>query len=341
MKVFITGVTGQLGHDVMIEAVRRGHEVFGSGGRKGEDMKVFVTGVGGQLGHDVVNELERRGNESIGSDIAEQYSGVLDDSPVVNVPYVQLDITDRESVSRTIEDIRPDVIIHCAAWTAVDAAEDEENRTKVDRINHLGTQYIAEATKTVGAKMVYISTDYVFDGEGDRPWKPDDKCYAPLNVYGQSKLDGELAVSSILDKYFIVRIAWAFGLNGKNFIKTMINVGKMHNTVRVVEDQIGTPTYTLDLARLLVDMVETEKYGYYHVTNEGGYISWYEFTKEIYRQAGMETVVVPVTTKEYGLSKAARPFNSRLDKSKLELNGFKPLPTWQDALSRFLREYLK
>ena len=342
VKVFVTGVTGQLGHDVVIEAVKRGHEVIGSGGRnKGEEMKVFVTGVGGQLGHDVVNELFGRSYEAVGSDIAEQYSGVHDGSAVVNVPYVQLDITNREAVGKTMEEIHPDVIIHCAAWTAVDAAEDEENKEKVDRINHLGTQYIAEAAKTVDAKMVYISTDYVFDGQGERPWEPDDKCYAPLNVYGNSKLDGELAVSSILDKFFIVRIAWAFGLNGKNFIKTMINVGKTHDTVRVVNDQIGTPAYTLDLARLLVDMIETEKYGYYHATNEGGYISWYDFTCEIYRQAGMDTTVLPVTTAEYGLSKAARPFNSRLDKSKLEMNGFKPLPTWQDALSRFLGEYMK
>ena len=322
----------------MIEAVKRGHVVIGSGGRKGEDMKVFVTGVGGQLGHDVVNELERRGHESVGSDIAEQYSGVQDGSAVVNVPYIQLDITDKAAVGKTIEEIHPDVIIHCAAWTAVDAAEDEENKEKVYRINHLGTQYIAEAAKAVDAKMVYISTDYVFDGQGERPWEPDDKCYAPLNVYGQSKLEGEMAVSSILDKYFIVRIAWVFGLNGKNFIKTMINVGKTHDTVRVVNDQIGTPTYTLDLARLLVDMVETEKYGYYHATNEGGYISWYDFCVEFYKQYGLDTKVIPVTTAEYGLSKAARPFNSRLEKKKLVEAGFKPLPTWQDAVKRYLAE---
>lgn len=326
----------------MIEAVQRGHKVIGSGGRKGEDMKVFVTGVGGQLGHDVVNELDRRGHESIGSDIQAVYSGVQDGSAVVSVPYVQLDITDREAVARTIEEVRPDVIIHCAAWTAVDAAEDEENREKVDAINHLGTQYIAEAAKAVDAKMVYISTDYVFNGQGERPWNPDDKVFAPLNVYGKSKLDGELAVSSILDKYFIVRIAWVFGLNGKNFIKTMINVGKTHDTVRVVNDQIGTPTYTLDLARLLVDMVETDKYGYYHATNseseEGGYISWYDFCCEFYRQYGLTTKVIPVTTAEYGLSKAARPYNSRLYKGKLIEAGFKPLPTWQDAVSRYLKE---
>ena len=301
-------------------------------------MKVFVTGVGGQLGHDIVNELSRRKYEAVGSDIQPKYSGVTDGSAVTRTPYIQLDITDRDAVRKTIIDMNPDVIIHCAAWTAVDAAEDDANKEKVDRINHLGTQYIAEAAKTADAKMVYLSTDYVFDGQGDRPWKPDDKCYAPLNVYGQSKLDGELSVSSTLEKYFIVRIAWVFGLNGKNFIKTMINVGKTHDTVRVVNDQIGTPTYTLDLARLLVDMIETEKYGYYHATNEGGFISWYDFCCEFYKQYGLDTKVIPVTTEEYGLSKAARPFNSRLDKSKLIEAGFKPLPTWQDAVARYLKE---
>ena len=331
-------MTGQLGYDVVKEFVKRGHEVVGSGGRAGDDMKVFVTGVGGQLGHDVVNELERRGYQSIGSDIQEKYSGVADGTAVVTVPYVQLDITDKEAVQKTIGNLQPDVIIHCAAWTAVDAAEDEENKPKVDAINHLGTQYIAEAAKAVDAKMVYISTDYVFDGQGERPWEPDDKNYAPLNVYGASKLAGELAVSSTLEKFFIVRIAWVFGLNGKNFIKTMISVGKTHDTVRVVNDQIGTPTYTLDLARLLGDMAETEKYGYYHVTNEGGYISWYDFCCEFYKQYGLDTLVVPVTTAEYGLSKAARPFNSRLEKSKLVKAGFKPLPDWRDAVSRYLKE---
>lgn len=322
----------------MIELVKRSYEVIGSGGRKGEDMKVFVTGVGGQLGHDVVNELYGRNYDAVGSDIASQYSGIQDSSAVVTVPYIQLDITDKKAVSKTIEEIHPDVIIHCAAWTAVDAAEDEENQEKVDRINHLGTQYIAEAAKTIDAKMVYISTDYVFNGQGERPWNPDDKVFAPLNVYGQSKLDGEMAVSSILDKYFIVRIAWVFGLNGKNFIKTMINVGKTHDTVRVVNDQIGTPTYTLDLARLLVDMIETEKYGYYHATNEGGYISWYDFCVEFYKQYGLKTKVIPVTTAEYGISKAARPFNSRLYKGKLVEAGFKPLPDWKDAVRRYLAE---
>ena len=305
-------------------------------------MKVLVTGVGGQLGHDVINILAARGYEAVGSDIQTEYSGVQDDSSVVSTPYIQLDITDRNAVSEKIEGLKPEAIIHCAAWTAVDAAEEESNREKVDRINHLGTQYIAEAAKVVDAKMVYISTDYVFDGRGERPWEPDDKRYAPLNVYGQSKLDGELAVSSILEKYFIVRIAWVFGLNGKNFIKTMINVGKTHDTVRVVNDQIGTPTYTLDLARLLVDMIETDKYGYYHATNSevepGEYISWYDFCCEFYRQYGLSTKVIPVTTEEYGLSVAARPYNSRLNKSKLEGAGFAPLPDWKDAVSRYLKE---
>lgn len=322
----------------MIKLVKRGHKVIGSGSRKGEEMKVFVTGVGGQLGHDVVNELNRRSYESVGSDIQLGYSGIQDGSAVVSVPYIQLDITDKDAVSKTIDDIHPDVIIHCAAWTAVDAAEKEENKEKVDAINHLGTKYIAEAAKAVDAKMVYISTDYVFDGQGERPWEPDDKCYAPLNVYGKSKLDGELAVAGMLEKYFIVRIAWVFGLNGKNFIKTMINVGKTHSTVRVVNDQIGTPTYTLDLARLLVDMIETDKYGYYHVTNEGCYISWYDFTVEIFRQAGINTEVIPVTTSEYGLSKVKRPKNSRLNRSKLITQGFQPLPNWENAIERYLEE---
>lgn len=301
-------------------------------------MRVFVTGVGGQLGHDVVNELISRGYETVGSDIQPTYSGINDGSAVISAPYVQMDITDSASVNEIIKDYNPDAIIHCAAWTAVDAAEDPDSVDKVFAINSCGTKYIAEAAKSVDAKMVYISTDYVFDGQGERPWQPDDKCYAPLNVYGKSKLEGEIAVSSILEKYFIVRIAWVFGLNGKNFIKTMINVGKTHDTVRVVNDQIGTPTYTLDLARLLVDMIETDKYGYYHATNEGGYISWYDFCCEFYRQYGLNTTVLPVTTAEYGLSKAFRPFNSRLDKSKLVAAGFTPLPTWQDAVGRYLKE---
>ena len=299
-------------------------------------MKIFVTGVCGQLGHDVMNELAKRGMEGIGSDISEQYSGVKDGSAVVNMPYMQLDITDEAAVKKTISYVRPDAVIHCAAWTAVDLAEDDDKVDKVRSVNALGTGYMAKACKEIGAKMMYISTDYVFDGQGMEAWEPDCKDYRPMNVYGQTKLEGELAVSETLDAYYIVRIAWVFGLNGKNFIKTMLNVGKNHDTVRVVNDQIGTPTYTLDLARLLVDMIMTDKYGYYHATNEGGYISWYEFACEIYRQAGMATNVIPVSTKEYGLSKAARPFNSRLDKKKLVDNGFEPLPSWQDALTRYL-----
>ena len=301
-------------------------------------MKFFVTGVGGQLGHDVMNEIASRGFEGVGSDIAPVYSGVADGTEVTSMPYVQLDITDSEAVASVLAEVKPDVVVHCAAWTAVDAAEDEENKEKVFSINAKGTENIAKVCKELDCKMIYISTDYVFDGQGDRPWEPDDKNYAPLNVYGESKLQGELAVSSILEKYFIVRIAWVFGLNGKNFIKTMINVGKTHDEVRVVNDQIGTPTYTYDLSRLLVDMAETDKYGYYHATNEGGYISWYDFCVEFYKQYGLETKVTPVTTAEYGLSKAARPFNSRLDKSKLVEAGFTPLPTWQDAVSRYLKE---
>ena len=301
-------------------------------------MKFFVTGVGGQLGHDVMNELAKRGHVGVGSDMAPAYSGVADGSAVTTMPYVQLDITDAAAVEKAISEVNPDAVIHCAAWTAVDLAEDDANVAKVRAVNAGGTQNIANACKKLGCKMTYISTDYVFDGQGTEPWKPDCKDYKPLNVYGQTKLEGELAVSGTLEKYFIVRIAWVFGLNGKNFIKTMLNVGKSHDTVRVVNDQIGTPTYTLDLSRLLIDMNETEKYGYYHATNEGGFISWYDFTCEIFKQAGYSTKVVPVTTAEYGLSKAARPFNSRLDKSKLVEAGFKPLPTWQDALARYLKE---
>ena len=301
-------------------------------------MKVFITGVGGQLGHDVLNELCKRGYEAVGSDLAERYSGVQDGSAAASAPYVRLDITDADAVRRAIQGLEPDVIIHCAAWTNVDAAEDGENREKVDRINRLGTGYIAQAAKAVDAKMIYISTDYVFDGQGNRPWEPDDRCYAPLNVYGKSKLEGELAVASILQKYFIVRIAWAFGRNGNNFIKTMIRAGKTHDTVRVVNDQIGTPTYTLDLARLLADMAQTNKFGYYHATNEGGYISWYDFCCEVYQQYGLSTRVIPVTTAEYGLIKAARPSNSRLEKKKLIEAGFEPLPHWKDAVRRYLAE---
>lgn len=295
-------------------------------------MKVFVTGVGGQLGYDVMNELAKRGHEVIGSDIQDKENIALP------YAYVQLDITDKKAVENTITSIQPDAVIHCAAWTAVDAAEEEQNKAKVFAINVDGTRNIAEACKKCDCKMIYISTDYVFNGQGEEPWQADCKDYSPLNVYGKSKLQGELAVAELLEKYFIVRIAWVFGKNGNNFIKTMLNVGKKYDTLRVVNDQIGTPTYTFDLARLLVDMIETDKYGYYHATNEGGYISWYDFACEIFKQARYATKVIPVTTEEYGLSKAQRPFNSRLDKEKLGENGFKSLPDWQDALKRYLSE---
>lgn len=293
-------------------------------------MKAFVTGVGGQLGYDVMNELISRGYEAVGSDILESVS--------YDFKYIQLDITDKKDVNKCLAEIRPDVVIHCSAWTAVDDAEKEELKEKVYAINVSGTEYIAEACKKLDCKMIYISTDYVFNGEGTEPWLPDCKDYNPINYYGETKLKGEQAVSTILDKYFIVRIAWVFGLNGKNFIKTMINVGKTHKEVKVVNDQIGTPTYCLDLSRLLVDMSETEKYGYYHATNEGGYISWYDFCVEFYKQYGLDTKVIPVSTEEYGLSIAKRPENSRLEKSKLTKSGFKPLPLWQDAVKRYLRD---
>ena len=302
------------------------------------NMKILVTGVNGQLGHDVVNELIARGHEGIGSGSSAAYHGVADGSAAAVGPYVQMDITDEKAVQAVMEKIRPDAVIHCAAWTAVDAAEDQENQAKVYAVNVLGTKNIAQFCKELDAKMLYISTDYVFNGQGTEPWKADCQTFDPLNVYGKSKLEGELAVKELLEKYFIVRIAWVFGLNGNNFVKTMLKVGKNHDTLRVVNDQIGTPTYTADLARLLVDMLETEKYGTYHATNEGGYISWYDFATEIFRQAGYPTKVIPVTTEEYGLSKARRPYNSRLDKSKLEEMGFKPLPDWKDAVGRYLKE---
>lgn len=301
-------------------------------------MKVFVTGVAGQLGHDVMNELHKRGFAGVGSDLAPVYSGIADGSAVTAMPYVSMDITDAAAVDAVLSQIQPDVVVHCAAWTAVDLAEEADQQAKVWAINVDGTANIAAVCKKLGCKLIYISTDYVFDGQGELPWKPDCTDYDPLSYYGLTKLAGEKAVSAVLERYFIVRTAWVFGLNGKNFIKTMLNVGKKYDRVRVVNDQIGTPTYTLDLARLLVDMAQTEKYGYYHATNEGGYISWYDFTCEIYRQAGYNTQVIPVTTEEYGLSKAARPFNSRLDKSKLTEMGFAPLPDWRDALTRYLKE---
>ena len=283
-------------------------------------MKILVTGAKGQLGSDLVERLKICGHNPVGVDIED------------------MDITDYSEVERVLLGEKPDAVIHCAAWTAVDAAEDCPE--KVHAVNAAGTANIAAACGKINCKMMYISTDYVFDGQGDVPWKPDCKDYKPLNIYGKTKLEGELSVSKTLDKFFIVRIAWVFGVNGNNFIKTMLKLGKTHDEIRVVNDQIGTPTYTADLAALLADMIVTEKYGYYHATNEGGYISWYDFACEIFKQAGYSVKVIPVSTAEYGMSAAVRPFNSRLDKSKLAECGFNPLPDWRDALKRYL-EILK
>ena len=301
-------------------------------------MKVFVTGVNGQLGHDVMNSLYYAEIDAIGSDIKESYSGVQDGSPACTMPYIGLDLTDEEKTRKVIAEEEIDAIIHCAAWTAVDAAEEPENQAIVEKINGEVPGVLARIMKERDGKMLYLSTDYVFSGEGTEPWSPDERNFSPINFYGKTKLMGEERIREVLEKYFIVRIAWVFGLNGKNFIKTMLKVGKSHEEVRVVNDQIGNPTYTLDLAELLVDMICTEKYGNYHATNEGDYISWYDFTKEIYRQAGLKTKVIPVSTEEYGLSKAKRPKNSRLDKKKLRQQGFVPLPDWKNALSRYLEE---
>ena len=300
-------------------------------------IKFFITGANGQLGRDLIHELFSRGFDCVASDLAESFTGPE------KCEYVQLDITDFNDVKETLKKFKPDKIIHCAAWTAVDAAEDEENKSKVFAVNVTGTSNIATACKEIdsiagGAPvMTYISTDYIFDGTGNRAWTPDDENFKPLNFYGQTKLEGELAVKKFLEKFFIVRIAWVFGPHGNNFVKTMLKLSKTHDTLRVVNDQIGTPTYTPDLARLLVDINLTEKFGIYHATNEGGYISWYDFAKEIFSQAGLNNIkVIPVSSAEYGAAKAKRPFNSRLDKSKLKISGFKILPAWQDALKRYL-----
>ena len=297
-------------------------------------MKVLVTGVNGQLGRDVVNALSQRGAEAVASGSSPRYCGV----PIASVPYVPMDITQAERVREVLRGVRPDAVIHCAAWTAVDVAEKPENRERVFAVNATGTQYLAENCRDLNCSMTYISTDYVFDGQGKEPWKADCTEFRPLNVYGQSKLAGEQAIRQTLDRFFIVRIAWVFGLNGNNFVKTMLKAAKSHDELRVVNDQIGSPTYTADLARLLCDMTATDKYGCYHATNEGGYISWYDFMREIQRQAGLTVRVAPVTTEEYGLSLATRPRNSRLDKSKLREQGFAHLPDWQDALKRYLKE---
>lgn len=274
-----------------------------------------MTGVKGQLGYDVVNELKKNGIEAVGVDIEE------------------MDITDKEAVNKVLTEAKIDAVIHCAAYTAVDAAED--NMDICRKVNADGTRNIAEVCKKLDIKMMYISTDYVFDGEGERPWEPDDE-RNPLNAYGISKYEGEVAVQDNLSKYFIVRIAWVFGVNGKNFIKTMLNLGKTHDTITVVNDQIGSPTYTYDLAVLLVQMIQSDKYGIYHATNEG-LCSWYEFAKEIFKQAGMEINLIPVSSEEFK-AKAKRPHNSRMNKDKLEANGFNRLPSWQNALERYLKE---
>ncbi len=298
-------------------------------------MRVLVTGVNGQLGHDAVNELIKRGHEVYASDITDEYKGII---PIAESPYIQMDITDIDSVRNAFSIARPEAVLHAAAWTAVDAAEDDENKDKVYRINSEGTLNIARECKAHDSRMVYISTDYVFSGTGTKPWNADEDDFAPLNVYGDSKLRGEMAVRETLDEYFIVRIAWVFGINGKNFIKTMLRLSDTHDELRVVNDQIGTPTYTYDLSILLSDMMESNRYGTYNATNEGGYISWAEFAEEIMKEAGKSTKIVPVTTAEYGASKAKRPYNSRMDKSKLRENGFSLLPDWKDALKRYLKE---
>lgn len=294
-------------------------------------MKIFITGVEGQLGYDAAKEALTRGYEVVGSDRAEKSSNP-------SLRYISLDLTDKEATVKVLREEKPDAVIHCAAWTAVDDAEDPGNYDKVMGINEEATKTLAALSKELDSKIVYISTDYVFGGQGEEPWEPDFKEFAPLNVYGISKLRGEKAVEDHTNKFFVVRISWVFGIYGNNFVKTMRNVGRKAEEVRVVMDQIGLPTYTFDLAKLLLDMIETEEYGYYHATNEGEYISWYDLTKEIYKVLDMDTTVIPVTTEEYGLSKAERPYNSRLTLGKLAEKGFKPLPHWKDALQRYLKE---
>ena len=298
-------------------------------------MIIFVTGVNGQLGYEAANEFAGRGHTVFGSGRSAQYRGL----PLKEtVRYVPLDITDREAVKDAMEMVQPDIVVHCAAWTAVDEAEKPENLRAVRAINVQGTENIAECSRQHGAKMVYVSTDYVFDGTGTKPWRPEETSFAPLNVYGQSKLDGERVVQAFVKQMFIIRTAWVFGINGNNFVKTVIRAAKNHSSLRVVNDQVGTPTYAKDLARLIADLTESDQYGIYHVTNEGDYVSWYEFCCEIFRQAEISTEVIPVSTEEYGISLAARPSNSRMDRSKLSEKGFRPLPVWQDALKRFLEE---
>ncbi len=300
-------------------------------------MKVFVTGINGMLGHDVMLELFKRGYDAIGCGTKPVYSGLPDDERLCHA-YICLDITDKKAVEETLKKEKPDAVIHCAAWTGVDAAEEAENRPRVEAVNVRGSENLALACKAIGCKIIYISTEFVFDGSGAEPRKADDKNFGPLNFYGLTKLEGEKKVAAISDRYFIVRISWAFGTGGDNFVAIMLRAGKTHDRVKVVNDQIGTPTYAKDVARLLIDMAESEKYGFYHATNSGGYISRYEFCKEMYRLYGLDTEMIPVTTKEYGGKGAERPLNGRLDTSCLEKAGFKPLPDWKDALLRYIKE---
>ena len=306
-------------------------------------MKAFVTGVNGQLGHDVMNELASRGHQVLGSGLSPAYGGKQDGAALL--PYAQMDVTDAADVRTVLEAFRPDAVVHCAAWTAVDAAEEPRHRGRVFAVNAAGTRHVAQACGTLGCKMLYMSTDYVFDGQGSDPWQPDGEAFAPLNVYGLSKLEGERAVRDLLDRFFIVRTAWLFGANGHNFVRTMLRLADAHDTLRVVNDQIGTPTCAFDLARLLADMIGTERYGTWHAANEGGFISRAGFAEEIFRQdaerKGLPAPrcrVIPVTTAEYGLSGAERPLNGRLDTSKLAREGFRPLPDWKDALKRYLAD---
>ena len=300
-------------------------------------MKILVTGACGQLGYDVMNEALSRGHACIGTDIVEKEkrSFFQKDSLASQGEYVTLDITDTTAVAKAIEELQPDIVVHCAAWTAVDLAEDEENYSKVFNINEKGTENIALACKKTKSKLIYISTDYVFDGNGSQAWSVTDAC-DPINIYGKSKRAGELAVINNLEQYFIVRISWVFGCNGKNFVKTMLSLGEKYDSLRVVNDQIGSPTYTYDLAKLLIDMTETDRYGVYHATNEGDFISWYDFACKIFELSKMNVNLIPVTTEEYGVTKAKRPYNSRMDKTALLQNGFKLLPSWEDALERYL-----
>lgn len=312
-------------------------------------MKAIVTGANGQLGYDVIRELCNRDYVVVATARDKSKINLNGINNISKLSMENLDISNESEVASLIEAVKPDAVINCAAWTAVDAAEDEENKPLVEKVNVLGSRNLAKACKVNDAKLVHISTDYVYDGQGDKPWDPNAKTNNPVNYYGKTKLEGEHEIRSIMDKYFVVRISWAYGENGSNFVKTMLKLGKKYNELKVVSDQIGTPTYTFDLARLLVDMAESKQYGTYNASNEGTYISWYEFAKAIFeigaslgvKEYSSENLTVnPVTTEEYGVSKAKRPFNSRLDKSKLVENGFKLLPDWKDSLNNFIKKVI-